>query len=386
MLYLDNAATTQPASEVLESMLPYYTDYWFNPSSGYRASRKASDAIDEARSQVASLIGAKPSEIYFTSGGTESNNTILESVHRSLPTDAVFASTAIEHSSVLRPLESLEERGRSVHYLPVSSDAILQLDALAKISPSVISVMWANNEVGSIQPIEDLSNWAQNNQAVLMVDAIQAVGKIPINVQETRIDFMSLSAHKFHGPKGVGALYIREGLSSHPLLRGGGQESGLRSGTENTAGIVGMGIAATMAQTRLQHSPPSSLVRDTFEQAIKEVLPSARINAQTADRLPQVSHISFEGCEAEGLVILLDEYGLACSSGSACMTGKQQPSHVQKAMGFTDKEAKSSLRFSFDHSHTTDDAQKAAQLVKKAVEKLKSVQNSTVGPVVIYTP
>ncbi len=388
MLYLDNAATTAPDPGVIQAMSPYLEEFWQNPSSGYRASKKVKSAIDDAREKVAELIEAKPEEIIFTSGGTESNNMALFSIAQHLP-DAHFASSSIEHSAVLKPLEFLSTQGRSIHYLTSTEKGITDLTSLDQILPNFLSLMWVNNELGTIQPIQEALKWAQENKVPFHSDAVQAVGKIPISVKGTPVDMLSISSHKFNGPKGIGALYVREGFRLAPLLHGGGQESGWRSGTENVSGIIGMGKAAELAKKRLNNSSCSKAlgeVRDHFESLVVENVSGATVNGDLNHRLPNFSHISLEGCEAAGLVILLDEYGVQCSAGSACMTGKQEASHVQKAMGFSEEKAKSSLRFSFSHLHTKSDAEIAFQAVKKAVTKLRSVQVRGVGPVIVYSP
>jgi cysteine desulfurase len=249
-----------------------------------------------------------------------------------------------------------------------------------------VSVMWANNETGVIQPVEEACGIAKANGLAFHTDAIQAVGKIPVNVGEVPVDFLSLSAHKFHGPKGVGALYIRSGCRFEPMLRGGGQEKDRRSGTENTAGIVGMGKAAELAMERLSKKESPVSLRNAFEARVVGELEGVTVNGDLLHRLPGTSHLSFTGCEAAGLLILLDDLGVACSAGSACMTGKQQPSHVQKAMGFSDAKAKSSLRFGFSCLNTMEEAMAAADAVKKSVEKLRRVQGGSTGPVVVYSP
>ncbi len=385
VIYLDNAATTRPSTSVLRSMSSFLEDCWQNPSSGYRASKRVSEAIEEARASVAQLIDAKPEEIYFTSGGTESNNMALFSVDSLLPAEAVMATSQIEHSAILRPLEQIEQNGRAVDFLPV--DALGRLIVPDHFPYSFVSLMWANNETGVMQPIQEVVEKCRDASVAVHTDAVQVVGKQKISVRETPVDMLSLSGHKFNGVKGVGALYVRSGFRLQPYLYGGGQELGKRSGTENVAGIVAMGQAAKEAYERLETAPSEIMaMRDAFEQKVLELVPGVDVNGDLARRLPSHSHLSFCDCEAEGLVILLDEYGLQCSSGSACMTGKQQPSHVQTAMGYDVKRAKSSLRFSFSHLNTLEEALQAAALVQKAVTKLRSVQNTGTGPVVIYTP
>ena len=383
MIDLDANATTPLLPEVLEAMLPWLRGGHANPSGSYAAAKLARRAIDEARGQVAELIGAQPEEIVFTGGGTESVNTALFSLDR-LAGEGRAVVSAIEHSAVLRHVEK-QPRGCRL----VAVDAGGRLDSsdleAAMADAAYVSVMMANNETGIIQPIEEVMEVARRHRLPVHTDAIQAAGKMHIDVRALGVDLLSLSAHKFHGPKGVGALYVRSGLRFEPLLSGGGQEAGRRSGTENTAGIVGMGVAAAMATSYLTDSNLATL-RDAFELRVVAGIGGVIRNGDPSFRLPNTSHISFDQCDASGLLILLDEAGIACSAGSACMTGKQKPSHVQLAMGIPETQAKSSLRFSFSRLNTLEEAIAAADAVIKAVGKLRRVQGSGVGPVVVYSP
>src|SRR5690606_24016505 len=279
----------------------------------------------------------------FTGGGTESTNAALKWLARLVGRKSGrVVTSAIEHSAVLKPAETLADVGYSVARVGVDAGGRLDLDGFrvacerAREGGGFASMMWVNNETGVIQPVAEACAIAKDNGLAFHTDAIQAVGKIPVDVREVPVDFLSLSAHKFHGPKGVGALYIRSGCRFEPLLRGGGQENGRRSGTENTAGIVGMGRAAELALERLSRKEDPSALRDAFESRVLAGVSGVTVNGDLRHRLPGTSHLSFSGCEAAGLLILLDDLGVACSAGSACMTGKQQPSHVQKAMGFSD--------------------------------------------------
>ncbi len=364
-----------------------HQDYWQNASSGYRASKKVSELVEEARAEVASLIDARPEEVYFTSGGTESNNTVIASADALLGSEAKIATSQIEHSAVLRPIERLETAGRTVHYVPVNAGGVIELDALRSCQPQFVSMMWANNETGVIQPIKEVSEWAREGGIPFHTDAVQAVGKIAVSVQECPVSFLSMSAHKFHGPKGVGALYVKEGMRMQPAMLGGGQEGGMRSGTEDVASIVGMGVAAKTAAAQLSSKEQQIRERrDLFEQLVLEKVTGVSKNGELHHRLSTHSHLSFQDCEAAGLLILLDEYGVQCSAGSACMTGKQQASHVQVAMGIPEERAKSSLRFSLSHTTSKEDVSYAAEQVARAVKKLRSVQTTGIGPVTVYTP
>lgn len=392
MIYLDANATTPLLPEVLDAMLPWLKDGFHNPSASYAGAKEARRAIEGAREQVAALIGAEPDEIVFTGGGTESTNMALKWLARLVgrKTGKVVTS-AIEHSAVLRPVETFADVGYPVTRAGVDGGGRLLLEEFraaceaAREGGGFASVMWANNETGVIQPVEEACAIARECGLAFHTDAIQAAGKIRVDVREVPVDFLSLSAHKFHGPKGVGALYIRSGCRFEPMVRGGGQEKDRRSGTENTAGIVGLGKAAELARVRLAAKEHPGALRAAFEAKVVGEVDGVTVNGDLLHRLPGTSHLSFAGCEAAGLLILLDDLGVACSAGSACMTGKQQPSHVQKAMGFSDAKAKSSLRFGFSCLNTMDEALAAAEAVKKAVEKLRRVQGGGTGPVVVYS-
>ena len=393
MIYLDSNATTQVHPEVLEAMMPFLTDQFYNPSSGYRASKFVRNALDQARAQVANLIGANPNEIVFTGCGTESNNSALSFLSSRAVGKNKILTSSIEHSSILRYCDYLSEQyGFQIEHAPVGSDGRLNLSefsaALANQDVAFASIMWANNETGVIQPIAEACALAQREGVPFHTDAIQAAGKTPINVRDIPVDYLSLSGHKIHAPKGVGALFIREGLDFSPMLRGGGQERGKRSGTENVAGIVALGKAAEIMKAKLDSDAHAGVaaLRDRFENRLLAELDGVTVNGSTDHRTANTSHLSFRDCEAAGLLILLDEYGVQCSAGSACMTGKQQASHVQTAMGIPAKQAKSSLRISFSIFTTETDCDAAVEAVKKAVKKLRSVQGSSgVGPVQVFS-
>ena len=390
-IYLDSNATTQVHPEVVEAMMPYFRDHWHNPSSGYRAGKEVKKAVAEARGQVADLIGAKEEEICFTGCGTESNNMVLKSLARLVGRkQSRVVTTDIEHSAVLRPIEAMEAVGFETARAGVAEDGRLKLDEFRELvncgKPGFASVMWANNETGVVQPMGEACAIAKEAGWAFHTDAIQAVGKMPVDVREVPVDFLSISGHKFHAPKGVGALYLREGMRFDPMIRGGGQENGHRSGTENVPYIVGLGKAAALMKEGLEKGGHAGLasLRDHFEQRLVSEIEGVTLNGSRGHRAVNIVHASFEGCEAAGLLILLDEAGVQCSAGSACMTGKQQPSHVQKAMGFSDDRARSSLRLSLSLFTTREEVDAAVEALKKAVGKLRSVQGGGVGPVVVY--
>lgn len=394
MIYLDSNATTQVHPEVLEAMLPFLTDMCYNPSSGYRAGKTVKAAVEQAREQVADLVGADSDDVYFTGCGTEANNAVLYSLASMCGDKKAIVTSEIEHSAILRVCEDLEKRfGFRIEKVGVDEHGRLDLkawkSAVEKDDVLLASVMWANNEVGVIQPIAEACQLAQDAGVLFHTDAIQAVGKMPVSVQDVPVDFLSISGHKFHAPKGVGALYMRSGLRFEPLLKGGGQEKGIRSGTENVASIVGMGKAAELMKQRLDTDAHAGIgeLRDYLEASLQEKLEGVQINGCQEHRSKNTAHLSFKDCEAAGLLILLDEYGVACSAGSACMTGKQQPSHVQTAMGFSRERANSSLRISLSVFTTKEEIDTAVEMIVKAVTKLRRVQGGGgVGPVTVYTP
>lgn len=385
MIDLDANATTAMLPEVLDAMLPWLSGNHANPSGSYRTAKLARNAIDEARVHVAALLGSDADEIVFTGSGTESVNTALHSFDRLAGKGSAVVS-AIEHSAVLRFVES---RDRVVILLPVGADGRLDLAEFSQACAhaAYVSVMAANNETGVIQPLAELLAIAREHGLPVHTDAIQIAGKLPFDVRATPVDMLSVSAHKFHGCKGIGALYVRKGLDFSPLLHGGGQEKGRRSGTENVAAVVAMGEAARLAKLAFGESIPDRIreMRDAFEKAVVTGVVGCTINGDSENKLPNTSHISFEGCDAAGLLILLDEAGVACSAGSACMTGKQKPSHVQLAMGIPEQRAKTSLRFSFSRLNSMEQTAEAAAKVIKSVEKLRRVQGTGIGPVAVYT-
>ena len=369
MIHLDANASTPLLPEVLDAMLPWLRDGHANPSGSYAGARHAREAIENARAEFAMWIGAEPDEIIFTSGGTESVNTAMHSLDRLVGPGTAVVST-IEHSAVLRSAEDLP---RPVKYAPVDAGGRLDLERFAALLPgaAMISVMAANNETGVIQPLREVCRMARERGIPVHSDAVQAAGKSELNARHLGADMLSFSAHKFHGPKGVGALYVRRGIRFFPFHRGGSQETGRRGGTENTAGIVGMGMAASILRRRTAEHANLHVMRDTFESALLSGLSGVTVNGDPVKRLPNTSHLSFDGCEAVQLIQRLDEAGIECSAGSACMEGKIRPSHVQLAMGIDGARGRGSLRFSFSILNTPSQAREAAAIVKQAVERLR---------------
>jgi len=380
LIYLDNAASTAVHPEVVKEMLPYFDVQYGNPSSIHQFGRKAKNAIQKARKQVAALIGAEQDEILFTSGGTESNNTILYGIPKlqgsHLDHNHIITSS-IEHEAILEPCRDLEKNGVKATYLSVDEHGIVNPDDITNsINPQtvIVSVMFANNEVGTIQPIKEISKICNKYQIPLHTDAVQAVGKVPINVKELGVDALSISSHKINGPKGVGALFIKKGLTIAPEILGGGQENGMRSGTENVASIVGFGKACEIAKERLNDniSHFQTLHSSMLSSVVKEI-PHVKLNGHPEKRIFNNIHLTFLGVNGEDLIIKLDEHGIAASTGSACSMHTQKASHVLKAMGFNHEQITGSLRMSFGYLNTLDEVEQTIEILKKVVSELRSV-------------
>jgi len=380
LIYLDNAASTAVHPEVVKEMMPYFDSQYGNPSSIHQFGRKAKNAIQKARKQVAALIGAEPDEILFTSGGTESNNTILYGIPKlqglHLDQNHIITSS-IEHEAILQPCKEFENIGIKITYLPVDEHGIVDPNDIANSINShtvLVSIMLANNEVGTIQPIKEISEICKKYQIPLHTDAVQAIGKIPINVKDLGVDALSISSHKINGPKGVGALFIRAGVTTSPYILGGGQENGMRSGTENVASIVGFGKACEIAKDKLSdnishfHSLYSSMLTKT----IKEIT-HVKLNGHPEKRIFNNIHLTFMGVNGEDLIIKLDEHGIAASTGSACSVHTQKASHVLQAMGFNHEQITGSLRLSFGYTNTLDEINQTVEVLKKVVSELRSV-------------
>jgi cysteine desulfurase len=382
-IYLDNNATTPLDPAVIEEMLPFLTTYYGNPSSGYAFAAKARKAVELARERLAALLRCEPSEIIFTSGGTESNNAVIHSAVQFEPRGKHLVISSVEHSAVLRPCQDLEKRGCHVTFLGVDRDGnvdVGQVEAAIRPETALVSIMWANNETGVLFPVERIAEICHRKGVLFHTDAVQAIGKIPIRLRDTAINFLSLSAHKFHGPKGVGALYVNGRTRFTPLVAGGGQENGRRGGTENAAGIVGLGKAAELAGKYLIGGKCSvRSMRDRFEKALLETVNGALVNGAGAERIPNTSSLAFEGIESSAALLLLDRHHICCSAGSACRTGSQEASHVLRAMNPKGDGARRSLRFSFSRSNTEAQIDRATEIVPKVIEKLR--QMSVLAPV-----
>jgi cysteine desulfurase len=375
LIYLDNNATTQLDPAVVEEMLPFLTKYYGNPSSGYGFAATARKAINLARERLAALLGSEPVEIVFTSGGTESNNAVINSVLQLEAGGKHVITSAVEHSAVLRPCQDLAKRGYDVTFLGVDGHGNLDLaemEAAIRPGTALVSIMWANNETGVVFPIEKIAEICREKRVLFHTDAVQVTGKIPMRLRDSPINFLSLSAHKFHGPKGVGTLYISRQTRFSPLIAGGGQENGRRGGTENVASIVGLGKAAELAFNYLAERQCNiRSMRDRFEKLVLEAVSGASVNGAGAGRLPNTSSLSFEGIESPSALLLLDRQGICCSAGSACRTGSQEASHVLRAMNPSADGARRSLRFSLGRFNTEAQIDRAIEVIPKVIEKLR---------------
>jgi cysteine desulfurase len=377
VIYLDNNATTQLDPAVLEEMQPFVTQFYGNPSSGYQFGAQVRKAIDRARDRVAGLLECEPGEIVFTSCGTESNNAAINSALQIDPSRKHVVTTAVEHSAVLRHCQALANRGYEVTFLKVSRDGdvdLAELEQAIRPDTAIVSAMWANNETGVLFPIDAIAQICREKRILFHTDAVQAVGKIPLQLRDAGIHFLSLSAHKFHGPKGVGALYVNRGVRFRPLIFGGGQENGRRAGTENVGSIVGLGKAAERAGECLaEEDNRVRAMRDRFEGVMLKTVKSTSINGHGARRLPNTSSVSFDGIDASAALLLLDRHRLCCSAGSACRTGSTEGSHVLRAMQLSAERTRGSLRFSFGRFNSDGDVDQACASVPEAIKKLRQL-------------
>lgn len=377
-IYLDHAATTPVSSRVLEAMLPFFCECWGNASAVYATGREARKAVENARKQTAQAIGAQPQEILFTSGGTESDNLAIRGAANALRHKGRhIITTAIEHHAVLNTCKTLEKEGFEVTYLqpdPTGRIAPESLVPALREDTILVSVMTANNEIGTLQPIRELAETVKAQGALFHTDAVQAVGAVPVDVEETGVDLLSLSAHKFYGPKGAGALYVRRGTRLDPVLTGGKQERGLRGGTENVPAIVGLGAAIGEAAANLgKNADMTAALRDELERRILSRMKGVRVNGLTGGRLPNNSSLTFENVDGEALLLRLDLAGVAASAGSACTSGSLESSHVLHAIGLSEAEARGTLRLTVGTDNTREEIARAADLVVSLAEELRSM-------------
>ena len=378
-IYLDHNATTPPSTAVADRMVATLREEFGNPSSIHHFGQRAKAVIDEARSEVAALIGADPGEVVFTGGGTEGDNLAIRGVAEALePTGRKhLIASAIEHEAVLNTLKALTRRGWTTTLLPVDESGIVSPDVLRSAmtdGTALVSVMHANNEIGTVQPIAELAAIARERRAVFHTDAVQSAGKIPIDIKTLGVDLLSMSAHKFYGPKGVGALWIRRGVRLQAPLTGGKQERGRRAGTENVSGIAGMGVAAREARAKMVgEAMRLAALRDRLEDGILRGVTGTALNGVRSPRVPNTTNVSFDRTEAESLLIALDLEGIAVSTGSACSSGTLEPSHVLKAMGFPAHRTQNSIRFSLGSANTEAEIDRVIAVLPGIVEKLRSL-------------
>ncbi len=377
-IYLDNAATTKTAKEAVQAMLPYFEESYGNPSSIYSLGADSKKAITEAREVIAKSIGAKPQDIYFTAGGSESDNWALIATAEAYESKGKHIITSkIEHHAILHTCEYLQKRGFEVTYLDVDENGIVKLDELKKaIRPDtiLISIMAANNEIGTIQPLKEIGAMAKEHQILFHTDAVQAYGHIPLSVDECKIDMLSTSGHKINGPKGIGFLYIRKGIKSRSFIHGGGQERGRRAGTENVPGIVGFAAAVKRAFDNFEsRMAKETKLRDYLIERIGNEIPYCRLNGDKTNRLPNNVNFSFEFIEGESLLIMLDMKGICASSGSACTSGSLDPSHVLLAIGLPHETAHGSLRLTLSEENTKEEMDYVVDCVKEIVDRLRQM-------------
>ena len=384
LLYLDHNATTPIDPEVRSSMLSWLENEFGNPSSVYSLGRRASAALTKAREQVASLVGAQPSEIIFNSCGTEATNSAILSALAIDPDKRHIITSAVEHSATIKLCEYLATRGYEITWLPVDKDGLLDPDKLETSITSetaIVSLLWANNETGVLFPVEEIASITTRKKVPLHLDAVQAAGKVPINLEELGVQYVSLSAHKIYAPKGVGALYVNRKARYTPMLRGS-QEESKRGGTQNVASIVAFGKAAELAQSHLLTvAQRIAKLRDRFEETILSTVDGARRNGTDEPRLPNTSNLTFAGIDAETALLLFDQEGLCCSAGSACSSGSINPSHVLTAMGVSRDEARASLRFSLGRTTTDSEVERALEIIPRIIAKLRAAQPTGGSPV-----
>ncbi len=375
VIYLDNNATTQVDPAVVEAILPYLTQYYGNPSSMHSFGGQVGKALKQARGQVASLLGAEESEIIFTSCGTEGNNTAIRAAIAAQPDRKHLITTQVEHACVLNLFKQLEKQGYTVTYLSVDRKGqidLMELEAAITGNTALVSMMYANNETGTVFPVEQAGAIVKEYGATFHVDAVQVVGKLPLNMKTSTIDLMTLSGHKLHAPKGVGALFVRRGFRFRPLLIGGHQERGRRAGTENVAGIIGLGKAAELAQLHLADIATEKKLRDRLEKGLLTIA-ETEINGDRKNRLPNTTNIGFKYIEGEAILLSLNHFGICASSGSACTSGSLEPSHVLRAMGLPHTTLHGSIRFSLSRYTTDADVDRVLEVMPGIVERLRAM-------------
>ena len=378
VIYLDNNATTRTAPEAVAAMLPYFSEYYGNASSIHKFGGRLAKVVEEGRAKVAAFLGADPSEIIFTSCGTEGDNAAILSALDVCPVRRrkIVIST-VEHPAILNLGKDLERRGYTVVKIPVDSLGRLDMDRAREMideETAVVSVMWANNETGNLYPVEALAELAHRAGALFHTDAVQAAGKIPFKLRDMNIDMLSVSGHKFHAPKGIGALYVRRGVRFRPFVVGGHQERGRRAGTENVPYIVGMGVAAELAMANFdKENTYVRKLRDDLHNRLIAAIPSVRVNGDVEHRLPNTTNLSFEYIEGESILMHMDIHGICASSGSACTTGSLEPSHVMRAMGVPYTAAHGAIRFSFSRYNTQEDVDTVVEVLPGIIEKIRAI-------------
>jgi cysteine desulfurase len=374
IIYIDNNATTQVVPEVVEAMMPFYTELYGNPSSGYRFGSQVAKALQTAREQVALLIDCDPKEVIFTSCGTESDNAAIASALQTTGKRHVVTSN-VEHSAIKNQCEHLERQGYAVTRVPVREDGTIdpkEVEKAIRPDTAIVSLMWANNETGVLFPVQEIAHMCKAKEILFHTDAVQTPGKIPLKLKDSAIDFLSLSGHKLHAPKGVGVLFARRRTPFVPYVMGGHQEKGKRGGTENVASIVGLGRAAELALENLAHEQSEvKKLRDEFEKAVLEAIPDARVNGNREQRLPNTSSIAFIGADATAILTSLDQKGVCASAGSACTTGSLQPSHVLTAMKLSRESALGTIRFSFSRLNTKDEVNHVLTVLREIIPHIR---------------
>ncbi len=380
-IYLDNNATTKVDPEVVEAMLPYLTEYYGNPSSMHTFGGQVSKAVNKAREQVAILLGAEDSEIIFTSGGTEGDNAAIRAALMAQPEKRHIITTQVEHPAVLTVCQQLEKQGYSVTYLSVNRQGQLdlhELEAALTGNTALVSIMYANNETGTVFPIEEIGLRVKEKGAIFHVDAVQAVGKIPMNMKSSTIDMLTMSGHKIHAPKGIGALYVRRGVRFRPMIVGGGQQRGRRAGTENVPGVVALGKAAELELLHLEEATKrEARMRDRLEKTILAAIPDCEVNGDITQRLPNTTNIGFKYIEGEAILYLLNQHDICASSGSACSSGSLEPSHVLRAMGLPYTTLHGSIRFSLCRYTTEAEIDAVLAVLPGIIERLRALSPFT---------